>query len=142
MHHNADFHITPGRAEYTGQAGAPIRLLLVDDQPRVRQGWRMRLALESDLQVVGEADDGQAALRACAGLNPDVVLMDVEMEDMDGVTATRQIVAARPGCKVIIVSIHDTAEMRREALEAGAADFVSKQEPFEALLAAIRRAMS
>ncbi|NLH06631.1 MAG: response regulator transcription factor [Chloroflexi bacterium] len=139
MRHNADSHTRPARSGQSRQSGAPIRLLLVDDQPRVRQGWRMRLALEADIEVVGEAGDGRAALRAADALHPDAILMDVEMAGMDGVTTTRELCAAHPGCKVIIVTIHDTEAMRRDALAAGASDFVSKQEPFDALLAAIRR---
>ena len=115
----------------------PIRILLVDDQPRVRQGWRMALSLETDMQVIGEAADGEEAVRHASTLRPTVVVMDLEMAVMDGIEATHALRGAVPTCAVIVVSIHDTEQVRGDALAAGAAAFVSKQEPIEALLAAI-----
>ncbi len=113
-----------------------IRILLVDDQALVRQGWALRFALEPDIVVVGEAGDGREAVALVSALQPDVVLMDVEMPVMDGITALEALrglpVAA------IVMSIHDNAEVRERARQAGARAFIGKQEPFEALLAVIR----
>lgn len=98
----------------------------------------MALSLEDDMEVVGEAADGQEAVRRASTLHPTVVVMDVEMVAMDGIEATRALRGTVPSCSVIVVSIHDTEQVRSEALAAGAAAFISKQEPIEALLAAIR----
>ena len=113
-----------------------IRILLVDDQAIVRQGWAMRFALEPDIVVVGEAGDGREAVALAGVLQPDVVLMDVEMPVMDGVAALEEL-RSLPMAAVAI-SIHDDAEVRERAREAGARAFIGKQQPFEALLAAIR----
>ena len=127
---------TAGSASF---AQTPIRILLVDDQPRVRQGWRMALSLEADMEVVGEAADGEEAVRRASTLQPAVVVMDVEMALMDGIEATRVLRGEVPTCAVIVVSIHDTEQIRSDALAAGAAAFISKQDPIEALLVAIRQ---
>lgn len=127
---------TAGSASF---AQTPIRILLVDDQPRVRQGWRMALSLEADMEVVGEAADGEEAVRRASTLQPAVVVMDVEMALMDGIEATRVLKGEVPTCAVIVVSIHDTEQIRSDALAAGAAAFISKQDPIEALLVAIRQ---
>ena len=127
---------TAGSASF---AQTPIRILLVDDQPRVRQGWRMALSLEADMEVVGEAADGEDAVRRASTLQPAVVVMDVEMALMDGIEATRVLKGEVPTCAVIVVSIHDTEQIRSDALAAGAAAFISKQDPIEALLVAIRQ---
>jgi DNA-binding NarL/FixJ family response regulator len=114
-----------------------IRILLVDDQAIVRQGWTMRFALEPDIVVVGQAGNGREAIALATALQPDVVVMDVEMPVMDGIAALEELrglpVAA------IIMSIHDNAEVRARAQAAGARAFIGKQEPFETLLSAIRR---
>jgi CheY-like chemotaxis protein len=115
-----------------------IKLLLVDDQPRVRRGLRMSLALEKDFQVSGEAGDGEAALALAATLAPDVVVMDVAMPGMDGIAATQALRAAVPRAAVIILSLHDDALSREQAVKAGAAAFISKHAPLEELIAAIR----
>ena len=117
-----------------------IKLLLVDDQSIVRQGLRMQLALEPDLKVVGEAEDGEQVLALAAQLHPDVILMDVELPLMDGITATAKLRVADPKCAVVILSLYDDAKTRAAAQAAGAAAFVGKQESSETLLAAIRQA--
>ncbi|MEA3340459.1 MAG: response regulator transcription factor [Chloroflexota bacterium] len=116
-----------------------IKILLVDDQPSVRQGLRMRLALEPDLAVVGEASNGVEAIELTQSLTPDVVVMDVEMPEMDGITATERLGEMSPHVTVVMLSIHGDAATR--ARTAGAAAFVEKQGAVETLLAEIRRAV-
>jgi DNA-binding NarL/FixJ family response regulator len=117
-----------------------IEVLLVDDQPAVRRGVRMRLELEPDMAVVGEAGDGEEALRLLQRLSPRVVLMDLQMPKLDGMMATAALRAVAPKAGVVILSLQDDAASRGWAAAAGAAGFVSKREPCDALVAAIRRA--
>ena len=119
-----------------------ISVLLVDDDPVVRQGLRMRLALEVDVQVVGEAGDGEAALRVAPGLHPDVVVMDVAMPCMDGIAAAAALRSLAPDSAVVILSLNDDEDVRARARAAGAAAFVGKHQGAEALLGAIRGAAS
>ena len=116
-----------------------IRLLIVDDQPAVRKGLQMRLAAESDLVVIGEASDGQAALDLARALYPDVVLMDVEMPHMDGIAAAQALQSICPNISVIMLSIHDDAHTRSCAEKAGAVAFISKSVPADTLLETIRQ---
>jgi CheY-like chemotaxis protein len=117
----------------------PIRILLVDDQPSIRRGLRMRLALEPDFEVVGEASDGREALLDAARWEPDVVLMDIEMPEMDGIYATEELTRTMPACAVVVLSIHDDALTQERALAAGARSFVAKHQ-CELLTGAIRSA--
>ena len=117
-----------------------IRILVVDDQPSVRQGLRMRLVLEPDITVIGEAADGALALNLAAALLPDVVVMDVEMPLMDGIAATDALRGIAPHSAVVMLSLHDDAATRNRALAHGASAFVSKCQAGEILPAAIRRA--
>jgi DNA-binding NarL/FixJ family response regulator len=117
-----------------------IRLLLVDDQPVVRRGLGMRLVLEPDMVIVGEASNGREALTMAQRLSPDVVLMDVEMPIMDGITTTATLHTTVPQSAVVMLSIHDDVLTRTRARAAGAAAFVEKCGTTEALLAAIRQA--
>ena len=119
-----------------------IRVLLVDDQPAVRQGLRIRLVLEPDVEVVGEAGDGAGAISLAQSLRPDVILMDVRLPDVDGISAVRTLCAVAPESAVVILSLYDDASTRAGAEEAGAAAFVAKHQVEETLLAAIRRAAS
>jgi DNA-binding NarL/FixJ family response regulator len=119
-----------------------IRILLVDDQPSVRRGLKMRLELEPDISVVGEAEDGFAALRATADLLPDVLVLDYEMPGMDGVETTRALTSTSSPASVVMLSIHDNPTVKSAAASAGAHSFVAKHEPSETLLAAIRAAAS
>ena len=119
-----------------------IRLVLVDDQAAVRQGLRMRLLLEPDMTVVGEASNGKEALALVQQICPDVVLMDIEMPDMDGISTTALLRTMVPQSVVVILSIHDDSVMRARAQKAGAMAFVEKRGSMEALLAAIRSAQS
>ncbi len=117
-----------------------ISLLLVDDQPAIRTGLRMRLALEADLKIVGEASHGGEALRLTRKLRPDVIVMDVEMPYMDGIMTTEVLHAIMPQITVVLLSLYDDVHTRDRAREAGAAAFVSKQAGDKALLTAIRQA--
>jgi DNA-binding NarL/FixJ family response regulator len=117
-----------------------IRVLLVDDQAVVRRALRVRFHLEPDLQVVGEATTGSEALTLAQTLTPDVVLMDIEMPEMDGIQATAALRRVVPQSAVVILSIHDDAQTRGRARASGAVAFVEKRGATEALLSAIRLA--
>ena len=117
-----------------------IRLLLVDNQSVVRRGLRMRLLLEPDIQIVGEAGTGREALSLAQALSPDVVLMDVEMPDMDGISTTTTLRATVSQSAVVMLSIHDDPPTQARARAAGAVAFVEKRGRTEDLLAAIRQA--
>ena len=115
-----------------------IRILLVDDQPLLRRGFRMVLDAEPDLEVVGEAGDGDDAVRLTRELIPDVVLMDVRMPRTDGIEATRRIVVGTPRSKVIILTTFDLDEYAFSGLRAGASGFLLKDVLPADLLAGIR----
>jgi DNA-binding NarL/FixJ family response regulator len=119
-----------------------IRLLLVDDQPAVRRGLRMRLALEADFLVAGEAEDGVSALALMSELRPDVVVMDAQMPRMDGIIATVALRAAFPEAAVVILSLHDDVATRKQAAAAGATAFLSKHAADTALVDVLRRAVA
>jgi len=105
---------------------APIRVLLVDDQPLLRMGFRLILEGEEDLEVVGEASDGAEAVRKVEELEPDVVLMDVRMPAMDGIEATRRITASASNARIIILTTFDLDEYAFSGLQAGASAFLLK----------------
>ena len=129
--------MTDARSEDAAPA-RPIRLLLADDQPLLRTGFRMVLGAEPDLDIVGEAGDGADAVDLARRLLPDVVLMDIRMPRLDGVAATRAIVAARLPVRVLILTTFDLDEYVVGALRAGASGFLAKDVPAEDLVAAIR----
>lgn len=118
--------------------GKRIRVLVVDDHAIVRQGLVRLLSGESDLEVVGEASDGQEAVVLTRQLQPDVVIMDVSLREMNGVEATRAIHSELPATQVIGLSMYDEADKGPAMREAGAVDYLSKLGPSEALLTAIR----
>lgn len=118
-----------------------IKILLADDQPLVRKGLRMRLKVEEDFEVIGEAGDGQTALQLAEELAPDVVILDVEMPVMDGISAVGALRKRHPEMTLIMLSIHDDPQVRTRAARAGANVFLSKRNDEEALLEAIRRAI-
>lgn len=121
-------------------ATQPIRVLLVDDQPLLRTGFRMILETEPDIAVVGESGDGEAAVSDSRALQPDVVLMDIRMPRMDGVIATRLITgsARDKAPRVLVLTTFDLDEYVVEALRAGASGFLLKDVPAEDLVDAIR----
>ena len=115
-----------------------VRVLLADDQRLVRAGFRMILKAEPGIEVVGEAQDGLAAVEAARALRPDVVLMDVRMPGMDGIEATRRIIAGpEPRPRILVLTTFDLDEYVFEALRAGASGFLLKDAPEGQLVAAI-----
>ncbi|WP_242041737.1 response regulator transcription factor [Alkalinema sp. FACHB-956] len=114
-----------------------IRLFLVDDQTLIRRGLRALLKPEPDLEVIGEADNGEAAIGQLATLQPDVVLMDVRMPVMDGVAATREICQHFPQVKVLILTTFDDTDYVTQALQHGASGYLLKDTPVEELVQAI-----
>jgi signal transduction histidine kinase len=133
----------PEASDPAGQSsrrpGARIRLLLVDDHVILRQGLRNLLMGEGDLDIIGEAPDGETAIGMVRELHPDVVLMDVNMPGMGGIEATRAIRSASPRTAVIGLSMFDDQERAAEMLQAGAVEYHAKSGKVEALLAAVRR---
>ena len=115
-----------------------ISLLLCDDQHLVRSGFRMILETESDLHVVGEAGDGRECLAMARQLEPDVVLMDVQMPDMDGLEATAQLARREGGPKVLVLTTFERDDYIFTALRSGASGFVLKNAPPEQLVEAVR----
>ena len=115
-----------------------IRVLVVDDQSMIRAGFRRLLADEPDIDVVAEAENGIEAVDKVARFAPAVVLMDIRMPQLDGIEATRRILAASPGARILILTTFDLDEYVYEALQAGASGFVLKDDPPEQLIAAIR----
>ena len=115
-----------------------IRLLLVDDQELVCQGLQAMLNLESDLEVVGIANNGQTAVQQVESLQPDVVLMDIRMPIMDGREATRIICQRFPDTKVLVVSTFDEDDYIAESIKAGAKGYLLKDMPVEELAQSIR----
>jgi DNA-binding NarL/FixJ family response regulator len=115
-----------------------IRVLVADDQSMVRAGFRMLLAGEQDIEVVAEASNGLEAIDKTARFHPTVVLMDIRMPELDGLQATRRILADDGGARILILTTFDLDEYVYEALRAGASGFVLKDDPPEQLLTAIR----
>ena len=115
-----------------------IRVLVVDDQSMVRAGFRMLLADEEEIEVVAEASNGLEAIDKAARFHPSVVLMDIRMPELDGLQATRRILAAGNGARILILTTFDLDEYVYEALSAGASGFVLKDDPPEQLIGAIR----
>jgi DNA-binding NarL/FixJ family response regulator len=119
----------------------PARVLIADDHLLVREGMSAMLANEPDLQVVGEAKDGQEVLKVCREVCPDLVLMDVRMPKIDGLEATRKIKEECPQSSVLIVTTHASQEYLAEAIRAGAAGYVLKEATKGQLVSAVRRAL-
>jgi DNA-binding NarL/FixJ family response regulator len=115
-----------------------IKVLLVDDQGLIRQGLRALLELETDLEIVGEAENGEVAINLVAQLQPDVVLMDIRMPIMDGVAATKEILKRFPHTKILVLTTFDDDEYVKAALQNGAMGYLLKDTPSEELAVAIR----
>src|SRR5207237_5107051 len=130
------------RVSVTGEAAADLMslsVLIVDDQALVRAGFRMILDAEEDIEVAGEAADGSEAVDEAVRLNPDVILMDVRMPQVDGIEATRRLLAADGlQAKVVMLTTFDMDEYVYDALRAGASGFLLKDVPPEQLVAGIR----
>jgi len=115
-----------------------IRVLVADDQSMVRAGFRMLLSGEADIEVVAEASNGLEAVAKAARFQPTVILMDIRMPELDGLEATRRILAADDAARILILTTFDLDEYIYEALSAGASGFVLKDDPPEQLIAAVR----
>jgi len=122
------------------QKVGPLRVVLADDHVTVRHGLRLILDAQPDLTVVGEADDGRATLQRVQELDPDVVVMDISMPGMSGLSATRVLKEARPRVAIVVLTRHADDAYLHEMLRAGAAAFVLKQSPSTELIQAIRAA--
>lgn len=116
----------------------PIRVLLADDHTIVRSGVRMLLRSEADIEVVGEAENGREAIQMAINLQPDIVVMDIAMPEIDGLEATRQIKASCPNTNVLVLTMHRTDEYFFEMLRAGASGYVLKAAGTNELIHAMR----
>ena len=117
-----------------------IKILLVDDHALMRQGLRLRLGIEPDLNVIGEADNGITALAKARLLHPDVVIMDINMPEMNGITAAQLMNKSSPNCAIVLLSLFDSDQMRQQAQDAGVKAFITKNSSTDPLLNAIRAA--
>ena len=115
-----------------------ISVLLVDDQALVRSGFTLIIDAQDDMEVVGEAGDGRAAIDEAARLHPDVVLMDVRMPEVDGIAATRSIVTDRPEARVLVLTTFDEDRIVYDAMKAGASGFLLKTAPPAQFVDAVR----
>ena len=117
---------------------APIRVLVADDQELVRAGFRKLLDAEDTISVTGEAADGAQAVTLATELTPDVILMDIRMPQLDGLEATRRILDAHAGARILILTTFGLDEYVYEALRAGASGFITKDVPADELVRAVR----
>ena len=115
-------------------------VMIADDQELVRQGLRLILGAEPDLEIVGEAHNGAVAVEQAHELRPDLVLMDIKMPELDGIEATRRIVGALPGTRVVMLTTFDRSQLVYDALLAGASGFLLKDMPSEQLVGGVRAA--
>ena len=123
----------------TGERMTAIRVLLVDDVEQVRRDLRTVLTLSSEIEIIGEAADGLEATSLAESLNPDVVLMDLEMPVLDGYEATRQIKTRFPLCRVIVLTMHDYESARLKAKQSGVDAFLVKGAPVETIVQTITK---
>ena len=118
---------------------AKRRILIVDDHEQFRNGVKMLISREADLEVIGEAQNGQQAVSLAQKLQPDVILMDVKMPVMDGIEATRKIHAKMPGIKILALSMYTDKSFVSGMMRAGAVGFITKGDDSEEMYKAIRR---
>jgi two-component system response regulator NreC len=119
-----------------------LRILLADDHKIMREGLRSLLDEQAGMEVIAEADNGRKALRLCRELLPDLVIMDITMPDLNGIEATRQIIAECPGVKVVGLSVHSDRQFVKGMLQAGASGYLLKDCSFREVLAAIEAAVA
>lgn len=119
----------------------PARVLIVDDHDLARAGLRAVLAAETSVKVVGEATDGREAVRLARGMHPDLILMDVRMPDMDGLSATRAIKEELPSTSVIMITMYEDPDYLLEALKAGAAGYLLKDASQHDIVTAVRQVL-
>ena len=134
--------LQPVGSERPGEVRGPVSVVLADDQALMRMGFRMVLEAEDDINVVGEASDGTAALAQAKALHPDVILMDVRMPGMNGIEATERIARECPGTRVLILTTFDLDEYAFAGLRAGASGFLLKDTRPTELAEAIRTVAS
>ena len=120
---------------------APARLLIVDDHDLMREATRFMLEGEPDVEVVGEAVNGRHALELCRQMRPDLVLMDVRMPEMDGLSATRAIKEELPAISILLVTVYESDDYRREGASVGATGYILKDASRQQLLEAVRKAL-
>lgn len=120
--------------------GSVIRLLVADDHGIVREGLERLFATVPEVSVVGSASNGREAVALASQTVPDVVLMDVGMPEIDGIEATRQIIAAHPACRIVMLTMADDEDRIEEALRAGAASYLLKDTPAEDVIRAVQAA--
>lgn len=124
-----------------GDTPAVVRLLIIDDHEIARSGLRTMLATEPTYRVVGEASGGREGIALCRALEPDLVLMDIRMPDLDGIAAARAILSERPETRIVITTVYEDPDYMQRALEVGAAGYVLKDATRHELLAAVQRAL-
>ena len=129
----------PAPENGTGRRSRKIRVVLADDHTILRKGLLGVLSQEPDIEVVAEAADGEMAVELARNYSPDVVLMDVTMPKLDGIEATRRIASAQLGVQVIGYSAHKEEDLAQALYRAGAVGYLSKDQPTESLVAAIRK---
>lgn len=115
-----------------------IQILIADDQGLLRAGLRALLSAEPDLEVVGEANDGQEALDLASALQPEIILLDISLPDLDGIEVTRRLTKAAPDTKVLIITVHEDNSLLQEAIRAGAAGYIVKRAVESELIDSIR----
>lgn len=136
-----EFSISSGK-EHKVELGRQIKVMLVDDHDMVRRGLRQLIEKQEDLMILAEASDGEEAINLARKMNPDIIVMDVNMPVLDGIEATQKIKSDMPDVQIIGLSLHDSQEVKEDMHSAGASAYLTKNEAFETLCATIRKEMS